>query len=167
MNTIYNSEQYSVVEFGADRDHEALRFGGYEIMDKSGQREIYIDGPAAELFRKDVQELIATEPSMEDIDTFLSQYDLMMHSPGNSLASTQGLPGFVLAAFAVHVFPSALNSAAISSSQTGIHTQLSSLLTKHAATPFRKPITDYNRRAFDSSIAAWHVAGAAPLILDT
>ena len=78
MDTIYNSEQYSVVEFGADRDHEALRFGGYEIMDKSGQREIYIDGPAAELFRKDVQELIATEPSMEDIDTFLSQYDLMM-----------------------------------------------------------------------------------------
>jgi hypothetical protein len=33
----------------------------YEIMDKSGQREIYIDGPAAELFRKDVQELIASE----------------------------------------------------------------------------------------------------------
>ena len=52
MNLIYNSEQYSVVEFGADRDHEALRFGGYEIMDKSGQREIYIDGPAAELFRR-------------------------------------------------------------------------------------------------------------------
>lgn len=87
--------------------------------------------------------------------------------PGNPLAATQGLPGFVLAAFAVHVFPSALNSAAISSSQTGIHTQLSSLLTKHAATPFRKPITDYNRRAFDNSITAWHAAGAAPLILDT
>ena len=52
------------------RDHEALRFGGYEIMDKSGQREIYIDGPAAELFRKDVQELInlnsaATQPAIE------------------------------------------------------------------------------------------------------
>ena len=28
MNLIYNSEQYSVVEFGADSDHEALRFGG-------------------------------------------------------------------------------------------------------------------------------------------
>ena len=54
MNLIYNSEQYSVVEFGADGDHEALRFGGYEIMDKSGQREIFIDGPAAELFRKDL-----------------------------------------------------------------------------------------------------------------
>lgn len=81
MNLIYNSEQYSVVEFGADRNHEALRFGGYEIMDKSGQREIYIDGPAAELFRKHVHDLIATEPSMEDIDTFLSKYDLMMRHP--------------------------------------------------------------------------------------
>ena len=29
MNLIYNSEQYSVVEFGADDGREALRFGGY------------------------------------------------------------------------------------------------------------------------------------------
>lgn len=79
MNLIYNSEQYSVVEFGADRNHEALRFGGYEIMDKPGRREIYIDGPAAELFRKDVQDLIATAPTMEDVDAFLSRYDLMMN----------------------------------------------------------------------------------------
>jgi len=60
-----------------------------------------------------------------------------------------------------------LNSSAISSSQTGIHEQLSSLLAKHAAVPFRKPIADYNRRAFDNSIASWRAAGAAPLILDT
>lgn len=40
MNLIYNSEQYSVVEFGVDGDLEALRFGGYEIVDKgaSGKR---------------------------------------------------------------------------------------------------------------------------------
>lgn len=81
MNLIYNSEQYSVVEFGADHDHEALHFGGYEIMDKSGKREIYIDGPAAEQFRKNVQDLIATEPSMEDIDSFLSSYDSLMRQP--------------------------------------------------------------------------------------
>ena len=36
MNLIYNSEQYSVVEFGIDNDQEALRSGGSEIMDKSG-----------------------------------------------------------------------------------------------------------------------------------
>jgi hypothetical protein len=78
MNLIYNSDQYSVVEFGADQRREALRFGGYEIVDKSGQREIFIGGISAESFRRDVEDLIASSPSVEDIDTFLGQYDEMM-----------------------------------------------------------------------------------------
>lgn len=81
MNLIYNSDQYSVVEFGADRDLEALRFGGYEIMDKSGKREIFIGGVLAEAFRKDVEDLIATEPTVEDIDAFLGKYDALMSHP--------------------------------------------------------------------------------------
>lgn len=81
MNLIYNSEQYSVVEFGADDDREALRFGGYEIMDKPGKREIFIGGTLAEAFRKNVETLIATEPSVEDIDAFLGNYDLLMSQP--------------------------------------------------------------------------------------
>ena len=60
-----------------------------------------------------------------------------------------------------------MNSSPITSSQTGIHEQLSTLVARHVASPFRKPVTDYNRKAFDSSIAAWRAAGAAPLILDT
>lgn len=60
-----------------------------------------------------------------------------------------------------------MNSSPITSSQTGIHEQLSTLLARHAATPFRKPVTDYNRSAFELSVAAWRAAGAAPLILDT
>jgi hypothetical protein len=82
MNMIYNSEQYSVVEFGIDSDTEALRSGGYEIMDKSGKREIFIAGALAEIFREEVRTLIASEPSMEDIDEFLGKYDAMM---GNSV----------------------------------------------------------------------------------
>jgi hypothetical protein len=78
MNLIYNSDQYSVVEFGADQRREALRFGGYEIVDKSGQREIFIGGISAESFRRDVEDLIASGPSIEDIDSFLGQYDEMM-----------------------------------------------------------------------------------------
>jgi hypothetical protein len=81
MNLIYNSEQYSVVEFGADQGRDALRFGGYEIMDKSGKREIFIGGDLAEVFRKNVQELIASEPSMEEIDDFLAGYDALMRQP--------------------------------------------------------------------------------------
>lgn len=78
MNLIYNSEQYSVVEFGADDGREALRFGGYEIMDKSGKREIFIGGIWAENFRKNVESLIAKEPSVEEIDDFLGEYDELM-----------------------------------------------------------------------------------------
>ncbi|MES2535430.1 MAG: DUF3567 domain-containing protein [Pseudomonadota bacterium] len=81
MNLIYNSEQYSVVEFGADDGREALRFGGYEIMDKPGKREIFIGGTLAEAFRKNVETLIASEPSVEDIDAFLGNYDALMSQP--------------------------------------------------------------------------------------
>ena len=78
MNLIYNSEQYSVVEFGIDSDQEALRSGGFEIMDKSGKREIFIAGAMAEIFREKVRSLIASEPSIEDIDDFLGKYDAVM-----------------------------------------------------------------------------------------
>ena len=78
MNLIYNSEQYSVVEFGIDADQEALRSGGYEIVDKPGKREIFIAGVWAEIFRENVRTLIASEPTVEDIDDFLGKYDAMM-----------------------------------------------------------------------------------------
>lgn len=81
MNLIYNSEQYSVVEFGADDKREALRFGGYEIMDKSGRREIFIGGALAKSFREEVETLIATEPTVEEIDGYLAKYDALMRQP--------------------------------------------------------------------------------------
>lgn len=59
------------------------------------------------------------------------------------------------------------NSSPITSSQTGVHESLAALVAKHAAHPFQKPYTDYNRAAFDASIACWHAHGKRPLILDT
>jgi hypothetical protein len=73
MNLIYNSDQYSVVEFGAD--------SGNEAMDKPGKREIFIGGSLAEAFRKHVEDLIATEPTVEEIDDFLAKYDILMSQP--------------------------------------------------------------------------------------
>lgn len=78
MNIIYNSDQYSVVEFGVETEHEALRFGGYEITDKSVRRECFIGGILAEAFRLDVEELISQEPSIEEIDEFLGSFDTYM-----------------------------------------------------------------------------------------
>jgi len=81
MNLIYNSEQYSVVEFGVDNERDALRCGGYEITDKPAQREIFIGGEMAETFRQHVRDLIATEPTVEEIDDFLGKYDALMRQP--------------------------------------------------------------------------------------
>ena len=67
-----------MIEYGADADHEALRFGGYEITDKAVRREWFVAGTQALNFRNDVTELIATEPSMEEIDDFLDQYKGLM-----------------------------------------------------------------------------------------
>ena len=77
MNMIYNSPNYCVVEFCEAAGHH----GGFEIMDKASRREIYIDGKLAQQFRQDVQELIATEPSIEEVDDFLSQFDGLMQQP--------------------------------------------------------------------------------------
>ncbi|GAB3541405.1 hypothetical protein GCM10027343_11740 [Noviherbaspirillum agri] len=58
------------------------------------------------------------------------------------------------------------NSSPVSSAQSGVHDQLAALVAKHAGTEFRKPVTAYNREAFERSMAAWRAAGNAPLILD-
>lgn len=77
MNLIYDSSSYCVVEF---RD-PAGRIGGYEIMDKLGKREIYLGGDLAIRFREGVQQLIAAEPSTDDVDEFLSGFQGLMQTP--------------------------------------------------------------------------------------
>lgn len=64
------------------------------------------------------------------------------------------------------------NSSAVVSSQNGVHQQLAAVVAKHAASTFRKPITAYNRAAFEASMSAWRAAAGGatrsmPLILDT
>jgi tRNA (guanine-N7-)-methyltransferase len=59
------------------------------------------------------------------------------------------------------------NSRVPTSAQTGIHEQLATLLDRHVGSPFRKPYADYNRAAFEASLARRErVAPQAPLILD-
>ena len=79
MQMIYNSPNYCVVEF---RSAEGEPFaGGYEIMDKSSRREIFLGGDLANKFRFDVSQLIASEPSVEDVDDFLSTFEGLMQQP--------------------------------------------------------------------------------------
>lgn len=80
MNMIYNSPSYCVVEFDLE-DQPNPGSGGFEIMDKTARRETYIDGELAVRFREDVAELAAGEPSMEEIDAYLSTFESLMHHP--------------------------------------------------------------------------------------
>jgi hypothetical protein len=81
MNLIYNSEHYSVVEFRAEAGLEAMRFGGYEILDKPARREIFLAGTLAENFRQHVRALSAQQPTEEEIDEFLDSYSPLMAQP--------------------------------------------------------------------------------------
>lgn len=60
------------------------------------------------------------------------------------------------------------NSRAVFSGQDGVHRDLEALVRRHAGHPYRKPVADYNREAFDAALAAWRAHdAAAPLILDS
>ena len=81
MQMIYNSPNYCVVEFPPQDGHSAMRAGGYEIVDKNARREIFIDGAMAARFREDVQKLIEAEQSLDEVDEFLGQFDILMQQP--------------------------------------------------------------------------------------
>ncbi|MGU7771393.1 MULTISPECIES: BTH_I0359 family protein [unclassified Burkholderia] len=81
MQMIYNSPNYCVVEFPPQAGHHAMNAGGYEIVDKNAQREIFIDGELATRFREHVKQLIEDEPSLDEVDEFLGQFDSLMTQP--------------------------------------------------------------------------------------
>jgi Protein of unknown function (DUF3567) len=85
MQMLYNSDHYVVVEFdlGADApsNESAARRGGYEIVDKFARRGIFLDGAAAEGFKRGVNELVGRGPSEEEIDDFIAGYTLLAQQP--------------------------------------------------------------------------------------
>ena len=97
MHMLYNSENFAVVRFdvpaeASQSDPAASssdgRFaetilatpmrGGYEIVDKSARKEIFIQGVLAESFQTEVQALIDGSPTEEAFDDFLGQYTSLM-----------------------------------------------------------------------------------------
>ena len=84
MNMLYNSESYVVVQFelpaeagGADPRTR----GGYEIVDKFARKEIFLEGALAESFKRGVQALIETSPSVEELDDYIGRFTSLMQQP--------------------------------------------------------------------------------------
>lgn len=81
VTMIYDSPQFCVFEFegppaGSDRE-----VGGFEIMDKNLRREIFLGGHDAEVFRRNVQELIQQGPTSDEVDEFLQGFSGLMNQP--------------------------------------------------------------------------------------
>ncbi len=88
MHMLYNSDSFTVVMFeipgtagaaGAGKP-EATR-GGFEIVDKFAQKDIFIEGAVAERFKAGVEALMAMKPSEEDIDDYIGQFASLMPQP--------------------------------------------------------------------------------------
>jgi soluble cytochrome b562 len=101
MQMLYNSDNFTVVEFDLDAAAEAgqavqageadaeaapqatppLRRGGYEIVDKFARKEIFIAGALAESFAQGVQALVDKGPSEEELDDYISGFTLLAQQP--------------------------------------------------------------------------------------
>ncbi len=82
MQMLYNSDNFAVVRFDLATPESAQPRGGYEIVDKSARREIFLDGLLAESFQKGVQALMEEgSPSEEDFDAFIGRFTELAQQP--------------------------------------------------------------------------------------
>lgn len=73
MNVVYNSDNYYVVEYPAER--------AYELVDKRSARGTFFQGDVAEKFAQSMKGAIAEEASAEHIDEFLGSLDILLNVP--------------------------------------------------------------------------------------
>ncbi|WP_343294001.1 DUF3567 domain-containing protein [Vandammella animalimorsus] len=94
MNTLYDSEAFSVVHMQQDiapPQQDGQRPGhaagvqlvrhGFEIVDKRSGREVYLDGSWAELFHAQIQEWQRNTPTQEEVEDTLDSYTGLAQHP--------------------------------------------------------------------------------------
>jgi hypothetical protein len=88
MHMLYNSDSFTVVAFDIPRapaaggaEASAAPRGGFEIVDKFAQKDIFIEGAMAASFQAGVEALMQSKPSEEDIDEFIGRFASLMPQP--------------------------------------------------------------------------------------
>jgi hypothetical protein len=83
MLMLYDSDHFTVVQFGTAEGETVPARGGYEIVDKFARKEIFLDGAMAEHFRAGVKALVEREsgPDEEELDEFIGRYGAMAQQP--------------------------------------------------------------------------------------
>ena len=84
MQMLYNSDHYVVVAFDmgdGTGEQPAAPQGAYEIVDKFARRGIFLNGAAAESFKRGVNALVERGPTEEEVDEFIAGYTLLAQQP--------------------------------------------------------------------------------------
>jgi len=89
MHMLYNSDSFAVVAFEiphapvAEGEPSPEPRGGFEIVDKFAQKDIFIDGAMADRFQQGVEALLEGDdgPSEEDMDEFIGRFVSLMPQP--------------------------------------------------------------------------------------
>ena len=70
MNIVYHSNQYYVVEYPD--------WGGFELINKLSRQGAFIQGNLAESFKNSLVSAFSEEPTTEQMDEFLGNFDALM-----------------------------------------------------------------------------------------
>jgi hypothetical protein len=86
MQTLYNSDNFVVVEFDlalgqVSKAGPTQSRGGYEIVDKFARKGIFLEGTVAESFKKGVASLVERGPTEEEFDEFIAGYTALAQQP--------------------------------------------------------------------------------------
>ena len=83
MQLLYNSEAFTVLQISvSDAEDEGVPLrGGFEIVDKSSRKGIYIEGALAEGFQRGVQAIVAQGPNEQALDDFIAGYSALAQQP--------------------------------------------------------------------------------------
>ena len=89
MHMLYNSDSFTVVAIdipGAPAPRRGpmrpkRSRGGFEIVDKFAQKDIFIEGAMAASFQAGVEALMESKPSEEDIDEYIGRFTSLMPQP--------------------------------------------------------------------------------------
>ncbi|MBT0569835.1 DUF3567 domain-containing protein [Curvibacter sp. CHRR-16] len=97
MNTLYDSESFTVTHILANAETEGLAVPGnemaalegtpvlarhgFEIVDKRTGKEIYLDGSWAEYFHQRIQRWQDSSPTQEEVEETLDQFSVLAQNP--------------------------------------------------------------------------------------
>ena len=73
MNLVFSNDQYQVVEYP--------ELNAFELVNTRRGTGVFIDGEVARLFRSSMEGVLAHNPTEEDVEGIIGNFDALMTQP--------------------------------------------------------------------------------------